>query len=76
MSKIPKRVLTILEKRANAAALFMKHDSELVNWMEKHHMDTNSPALQDHIHGGCVSVVEPEASKEAIIDFLDRMEDM
>jgi hypothetical protein len=75
MNRIPKYVFSILEKRAKAAKLFMKYDSELVNWMEKHHMDTNSPSLQDHIHGGCVSVVEPEASKKTIINFLDKTKD-
>lgn len=73
MRNIPERVKKILADRTKAAQKFMALDSELVQWMEDQGINVAdwSCTLGDHIHGGCESIVNPKASEEAILRFLE-----
>ena len=72
MKRIPKKVISILDKRADAAKMFIKADNELVDWMNENQVDITHYELRDHILTGCESIINPEGSKETILDFLKR----
>lgn len=72
MRKIPARIKKVLAGRTKAAQKFMELDSELTQWMEEHGIDLSHWELRNHLHGGCISVIEPRVSEETILDFLNR----
>ena len=71
MRRIPARIRKVIADRTKAAQKFMALDAELVDWMIEQDVDITHWKLRDNIHGGCESIVNPKASEENILYFLN-----
>ena len=67
--KIPKRIETLLERRAKAAEVFTHCDCEIMDWLEKHNL--YSEVEEFDICGGCEAYVNPRASISRIKQVIE-----
>lgn len=70
--KCPAYVKRLIRRRAHHAAEFVTIDADIVDWMQKNGIDICSPQFTDHILGGVVSICEPYASGESLIEEIEK----
>lgn len=66
-----RNIKKLLSARAKAAEKFNAIDSKIIDWLINNGYDINDYELQDHIFGGCVSIVEPHVSEKFILDYIN-----
>lgn len=69
--KCPKYIREALSKRAKCAALFMKWDCVICNFLEKYGIEVESYDVVT----GCESYINPFASSNRILEAIERKDD-